>query len=176
MKYLIVLIVSLVASHLYAAEGEEVRHFPDETREVRRFLRQHEVEKVVSYCFVGKLNCRSVVFYKSKKTGERVPSFEDRFMVSTATRSVASRAFFLQQENGNYNAYGQNRYQNEIRINLVEEHNQNIEIVFDEDGFPSFEAKFFIIGTPDLKTARITYSSHWVEFTGDLQGKLILKP
>ncbi|MEM7646107.1 MAG: hypothetical protein AAF203_04285 [Pseudomonadota bacterium] len=155
-------------------QGEDLKisHYPDAQQDVEQFLAEHEVADVVSYCQVGKFNCRSVVFFKNKMTGDPVKSFEDRFVSSekisglTATaRSVASRAFFIEQPNGRFNTYVQDIFKNEIEITQVLPQNQNIRVRFDNEGFPRFTAHFLVVGTTNTIKARVRYQKFWASLS-----------
>ena len=72
---------------------------------------------------VPKTNCRSVVFYKNKRSGDIVRSFEDRFLVTSTSRSVASRCFYIQQADGTFNSYVQDEFKNNVEITKIEKQN-----------------------------------------------------
>jgi hypothetical protein len=144
--------------------------FAAQTAEVNAFLATHEVSSVRNYCRADFLNCRSLIRYKSIVSGNEVESFEDRFLVSTNTRSVGARGFFMKQADGTFNVYGQSSFSNTIDINGVDAPNQGITVAFDVNDLPTFNVAFKIIGTNPIqyKTAELSFSAVDAVFTGDI--------
>lgn len=158
----------MASAQTLSPKTDEQNLLTQATQLVQNFMNEHEIVKVDSWCMdnVPKTNCRSMVFYKNKKTGLLVRSFEDRFMVTSTSRSVASRCFYVEQEDGTFNSYVQDEFKNEVNITKIEKQNQGLTINFDDDGYPTRTLGFSKIGTSIILQAQLMYSRHNAAFLG----------